>query len=64
MQDRFPHPEYIVCSEGESEARHLTNKLNPSSNYNNNQGGIAVLSDDVDLEKFTDHLKKLAVADN
>jgi protein transport protein SEC23 len=64
MLERFPHPEYINCNEGDSEARHLLTKLNPSSNHNNDQGGTPVLSDDVDLDKFTDHLKKLAVSDS
>ena len=54
-------------------ARFLLSKVNPSQTHNNNanmygwnaQGAVAsssILTDDVSLQVFMDHLKKLAVS--
>ncbi|KAG2232178.1 hypothetical protein INT48_004106 [Thamnidium elegans] len=67
LLDRFPVPRYIDCDQGGSQARFLLSKLNPSSThatgtpYNASAGAI-VLTDDVSLQVFMEHLKKLAVA--
>jgi len=64
IDNRFPIPRYIETQHGGSQARFLLARVNPSKNYQdqwNQQGGEAVLSDDVSLQSFVDHLKKLAV---
>lgn len=66
MVTRFPLPRYIVCDQGSSQARFLLSKVNPSSTHNsqfNYYGGdqSSVLTDDVSLQVFMEHLKKLAV---
>lgn len=65
LATRFPIPRYIETQVGGSQARFLLARVNPSKNYQdvwNQQGGATVLSDDVNLQNFVDHLKKLAVA--
>ncbi|GIY89428.1 protein transport protein Sec23A [Caerostris extrusa] len=74
LQTRFPMPRYIDCDQGGSQARFLLSKVNPSITHNNmyNWGqtpssamegaGAPVLTDDVSLQVFMDHLKKLAVS--
>ena len=66
--DRFPIPRYIVCDQGGSQARFLLSKLNPSttrmstSMYGNATGasaGQAIFTDDVSLQVFMEHLKRL-----
>lgn len=58
-------PRYIDCDQGGSQARFLLARVNPSQTHNNlyggDQGGAPVLTDDVSLQVFMDHLKKLAV---
>ncbi|XP_033101131.1 protein transport protein Sec23A-like isoform X1 [Anneissia japonica] len=66
LQNRFPMPRYIQCSQGSSQARFLLCRVNPSQTHNNmygygQDGGSYVLTDDVSLQVFMDHLKKLAV---
>lgn len=70
MLARFPLPRYIVCDQGSSQARFLLSKVNPSVTHNSTMGyygdpaagGAApVLTDDVSLQVFMEHLKKLAV---
>ncbi|XP_018496150.1 protein transport protein Sec23A [Galendromus occidentalis] len=69
LQSRFPMPRYIDCDQGGSQARFLLSKVNPSVTHNNayswNGQGEAnsapVLTDDVSLQVFMEHLKKLAV---
>ena len=72
MMSRFPLPRYIVCDQGSSQARFLLSKVNPSLTHNTSMGyygdqsgggGAAapVLTDDVSLQVFMEHLKKLAV---
>ncbi|XP_076311704.1 transport protein Sec23 isoform X1 [Tachypleus tridentatus] len=72
LQTRFPMPRYIDCDQGGSQARFLLSKVNPSITHNNMYGwgqtsyqtesGAPVLTDDVSLQVFMDHLKKLAVS--
>ncbi|KAM7302052.1 putative protein transport protein sec23 [Ixodes scapularis] len=69
LQTRFPMPRYIVCDQGGSQARFLLSKVNPSVTHNNaynwgqqDTGGSPVLTDDVSLQVFMEHLKKLAVS--
>lgn len=70
LQSRFPMPRYIDCDQGGSQARFLLAKVNPSQTHNNMFGygqagqenaGAPVLTDDVSLQVFMEHLKKLAV---
>ncbi|KAF0993279.1 hypothetical protein HZS_4193 [Henneguya salminicola] len=68
IHDRMPVPRYIYTEHGASQARFLAAKVNPSQTYNNliewqggNNGGVAVLTDDISLQAFIDHLKKLVV---
>ncbi|XP_065882430.1 protein transport protein Sec23A-like [Dysidea avara] len=68
LQTRFPMPRYIVTEYGGSQARFLTSLVNPSQTHNSMYGGwgqdgsVPVLTDDVSLQVFMDHLKKLAVS--
>ncbi|KAG7531183.1 hypothetical protein FFLO_04542 [Filobasidium floriforme] len=70
LTDRNPIPRYIVCDQGGSQARFLLSKLNPSTthmtggSYGSGAGassGQAIFTDDVSLQVFFDHLKRLAV---
>jgi len=63
---RFPVPRYIDTEFGGSQSRFLLCKVNPSQTHNN-QGwggsdGAPVLTDDVSLQVFMEHLKKLSVS--
>ncbi|CAB3396773.1 unnamed protein product [Caenorhabditis bovis] len=63
LQERFPMPRYIVTEHEGSQARFLLSKVNPSLTHNNpyaSEGGAAVFTDDVSLQVFMEHLKKLA----
>ncbi|KAG0090329.1 GTPase-activating protein S23 [Podila epicladia] len=68
LTDRFPIPRYIVCDQNGSQARFLLSKLNPSTThvsggqYGSAPVGAAIFTDDVSLQVFMEHLKKLAVA--
>lgn len=72
LQTRFPMPRYIDTEHEQSQARFLLSKVNPSQTHNNGnqygwnqQQGAAsapILTDDVSLQVFMDHLKKLAVS--
>ena len=69
LSDRFPIPRYIVCDQGGSQARFLLSKLNPSTThvsqgFYGSEGGAAgqaIFTDDVSLQVFMEHLKRLAV---
>lgn len=66
MLIRFPLPRYIVCDQHSSQARFLLSKVNPSSTHNTPSGyydnaAAPVLTDDVSLQTFMEHLKKLVV---
>ncbi|VDL19147.1 unnamed protein product [Hymenolepis diminuta] len=68
LRARFPTPRYIDTEHGASQARFLLSKVNPSQTHNNmfaygqDPSSFAVLTDDVSLQGFMDHLKKLAVS--
>ncbi|VDK45353.1 unnamed protein product [Anisakis simplex] len=65
LQERFPMPRYIVTEYEGSQARFLLSKVNPSLTHNNPyaaEGGAPVFTDDVSLQVFMEHLKKLAVS--
>ncbi|KAK7873471.1 hypothetical protein R5R35_011818 [Gryllus longicercus] len=67
LQTRFPMPRYIDTEQGGSQARFLLSKVNPSQTHNSmyaygTEGGAPVLTDDVSLQVFMEHLKKLAVS--
>ncbi|KAK6639030.1 Protein transport protein Sec23A [Polyplax serrata] len=67
LQTRFPMPRYIDTEQGGSQARFLLSKVNPSQTHNNmyaygGESGAPVLTDDVSLQVFMEHLKKLAVS--
>ena len=65
--DRFPIPRYIVCDQGGSQARFLLSKLNPSTTHMSSgmygtvggASGQAIFTDDVSLQVFMEHLKRL-----
>eukprot|EP00730_Choanoeca_flexa_P005228 TRINITY_DN11909_c0_g1_i2.p2 TRINITY_DN11909_c0_g1~~TRINITY_DN11909_c0_g1_i2.p2 ORF type:complete len:189 (+),score=45.86 TRINITY_DN11909_c0_g1_i2:1878-2444(+) len=65
LATRFPMPRYVDCDQGSSQSRFLTSRVNPSQTHNNmfgTEGGAPVFTDDVSLQVFMEHLKKLAVA--
>eukprot|EP00035_Acanthoeca_spectabilis_P020937 m.435394 g.435394 ORF g.435394 m.435394 type:complete len:768 (+) comp17843_c0_seq1:111-2414(+) len=71
LQYRFPVPRYVDCDQGGSQARFLLAKVNPSQTQGNAGGfgqygdgadAAPVITDDVSLQVFMEHLKKLAVA--
>jgi len=65
LESRFPYARYILTDQGGSQARFLLAKLNPSVNHNSTDigGGVDfIFTDDVSLQVFTDHLKRLSVS--
>ncbi|XP_073495200.1 protein transport protein Sec23A [Phyllobates terribilis] len=67
LYSRFPMPRYVDTEHGGSQARFLLSKVNPSQTHSNMYGwgqetGAPILTDDVSLQVFMDHLKKLAVS--
>ncbi|ONK56195.1 uncharacterized protein A4U43_C10F5110 [Asparagus officinalis] len=65
IKDRFPVPRLVVCDQHGSQARFLLVKLNPSANYNSahemSPGADVIFTDDVSLQVFCEHLRRLAV---
>jgi len=64
LTERFPVPMYVECDQYGSQARFLLAKLNPSVTHQSDQQGAAsdfLFTDDVSLQVFMDHLKRLAV---
>merc|ERR1711948_14625 len=61
LADRFPVPKFIQTNAGGSQARFVTSKVNPS---NGGMGGAVdsstVITDDVSLKVFMEHLIRLA----
>ncbi|KAF7644770.1 hypothetical protein LDENG_00216230, partial [Lucifuga dentata] len=62
LHSRFPMPRYIDTEHGGSQARFLLSKVNPSQTHNNmyawgQESGAPILTDDVSLQVFMDHLK-------
>lgn len=73
LADRYPIPMYVVCDQHGSQSRFLISKLNPSTTHVNAvttyggqsaapAQGHAIFTDDVSLQVFVDHLKKLVCA--
>eukprot|EP01147_Barroeca_monosierra_P007743 gene7743-622_t len=68
LASRFPLPRYVDCDQDSSQARFLLSKVNPSQTHNNSYAmgqegaGVPVITDDVSLQVFMEHLKKLAVS--
>jgi protein transport protein SEC23 len=62
LKERIPLPRYIDCDHGGSQARFLLAKVNPSSPMQGAGGGHVFPTDDVSLQVFMEHLKKLSVA--
>ncbi|CEL94076.1 unnamed protein product [Vitrella brassicaformis CCMP3155] len=70
LEDRFPVPKFIQSHAGGSQARFLLAKVNPSATHNTLSGagfgstptdGSIVITDDVSLKVFMEHLVRLAV---
>ncbi|XP_040999670.1 protein transport protein SEC23 [Juglans microcarpa x Juglans regia] len=63
VAERVPAPKIIKCDQHGSQARFLLAKLNPSVTHNSTymQGSDIILTDDLSLEVFIDHLQALAV---
>ena len=63
LKRRFPVPRLTDCDQNGSQARFLLAKLNPSATYNStaSMSSEVIMTDDVSLQVFTEHLKKLAV---
>ncbi|KNC86353.1 hypothetical protein SARC_01512 [Sphaeroforma arctica JP610] len=68
INERFPVPRFIDTDQGGSQARFLLAKVNPSQSHNNahaygaDPSAAPVITDDVSLQVFMEHLKKLAVS--
>jgi protein transport protein SEC23 len=62
LQRRFPVPRLVDCDQNGSQARFLLARLNPSNTYQSQTSMSAevIMTDDVSLSVFTEHLKKLA----
>eukprot|EP00173_Palmaria_palmata_P005355 Plantae.Rhodophyta-Palmaria_palmata.ctg9337.p1 GENE.Plantae.Rhodophyta-Palmaria_palmata.ctg9337~~Plantae.Rhodophyta-Palmaria_palmata.ctg9337.p1 ORF type:complete len:384 (-),score=44.91 Plantae.Rhodophyta-Palmaria_palmata.ctg9337:443-1594(-) len=64
LDERFPYARYIEADENGSQARFLLAKLNPSVNHNSEAAGYGedtfIFTDDVSLQVFMDHLRRLA----
>lgn len=63
VQERIPVPKVIKCDQHGSQARYLLARLNPSYTQKNRpfDGSDIVLTDDVSLQYFLEHLQELAV---
>ena len=63
LADRFPYPRYIECAQYSGDARHLLSILDPAVTHNtqNPSAGEAILTEDVSLQVFIEHLKRAAV---
>jgi protein transport protein SEC23 len=60
MESRFPHPLFIDCDQGSSQARFVLAILDPVVTHN--VQGQEIFSEDASLAVFMEHLKKLAVS--
>merc|ERR1712087_234115 len=61
LADRFPVPKFIQTNAGGSQARFVTSKVNPSNGGSVGSDSTAVITDDVSLKVFMEHLIRLAV---
>ncbi|XP_078429857.1 protein transport protein SEC23 G-like isoform X2 [Wolffia australiana] len=62
--ERVPAPRLVVCDQYSSQARFLLARLNPSATYKSAPGdgsGSVLLTDDISLQVFLEHLQELAV---
>lgn len=68
LTGRFPLPRFIDTEQNGSQARFLFSKLNPSTTYNSDSAvlgaelGAVVMTDDISLQAFMSHLRKIVVA--
>ncbi|XP_063901865.1 protein transport protein Sec23A-like isoform X2 [Zophobas morio] len=62
ISDRFPVPRFIDTDQGGSQARFLLAKVNPPTNQQLYEEVDSLLTEDVSLQEFLSHLKKLAVS--
>ena len=63
INERLPVPKFVSCDSGSPQERYLKFILNPSSgNYEQNSGvPDGFYTDDINLKKFWEHLKKKVV---
>lgn len=64
VRDRFPHPHYIECAQYSGDARHLLSILDPAVTHvtsSTSPTAEAILTEDVSLQVFIEHLKRAAV---
>jgi len=65
LKDRFPLPHFVECDYGASQARFLVAALDPATTHTSTgvagKEGAIIPTEDVNLEVFMEHLKKLAV---
>lgn len=63
VSERFPVPKLVKCDQHSSQARFLLAKLNPSVTQNSTyvNGSEMILTDDLSLQEFIEHLQSLAV---
>jgi protein transport protein SEC23 len=64
LGSRFPVPKLVQTNAGGSQARFLTSKVNPSNTHNTadpTNSSQVVITDDVSLKVFMEHLVRLAV---
>jgi len=65
LNQRFPVPRLVDCDQNGSQARFLLAKLNPSATHNSQAyggGSDVIFTDDVSLQVFMEHLKRLSVS--
>jgi protein transport protein SEC23 len=65
LQSRFPRPRFIECDQGSSQSRFLLAVIDPAITHNSMGAGASgevVFTEDVSLDVFMQHLKKLSVA--
>jgi protein transport protein SEC23 len=60
VESRFPHPLFIDCDQGSSQARFVLAILDPAITHSGQ--GQEIFSEDASLAVFMEHLKKLAVS--
>jgi len=63
VAERVPVPKLVKCDQHSSQARFLLAKLNPSVTQNSTytNGSEIILTDDISLQVFIEHLQALAV---
>ncbi|PWA50579.1 sec23/Sec24 protein transport family protein [Artemisia annua] len=63
VAQRIPVPKLVKCEQHSSQARFLLAKLNPSATHKSSyvDGSEVIMTDDVSLQVFLEHLQELAV---